>query len=266
MFGCGCVGLVLLLWWFLTRGEDPIISPAVMPSPGDTFASFPSLWFERGLSRSAIISLARVSGGFLLAAGIGVPLGIIAGSYLRVNAFFRPLTIFGRSVPVAALLGEGQQRERVEMLGYLFFVGPSDQTDLPYVKPGEDQSGSDDWTQVRHKEAMTPDAIVRQAEAAQAVVQAIESAGGQAMAIDADVSVVGALRVDHGHRGVPAVQMLHQCHDGDLEHVLARQLAVRLEAEEPLELGVAREEVLVHGGGRIFQELGDALEALEDAC
>ena len=104
VFGCGCVGLVLLLWWFLTRGEDPIISPAVMPSPGDTFASFASLWFDRGLSRSAIISLARVSGGFLLAAGIGVPLGIIAGSYLRVNAFFRPLTIFGRSVPVAALL------------------------------------------------------------------------------------------------------------------------------------------------------------------
>ena len=71
-------------------------------------------------------------------------------------------------VPVAALLGEGQQRERVEMLGYLFFVGPSDRTGLPYVKPGEDKSGSDDWTQVRHMEAMTPDAIVRQAEAAHA--------------------------------------------------------------------------------------------------
>ena len=44
-------------------------------------------------------------------------------------------------VPVAALLGEGQQRERVEMLGYLFFVGPSDRTGLPYVKPGEDKIG-----------------------------------------------------------------------------------------------------------------------------
>jgi glucarate dehydratase len=71
-------------------------------------------------------------------------------------------------VPVAALLGEGQQRERVEMLGYLFFVGPSGKTGLPYVKPGEDTSGSDAWAQVRHMEAMTPDAIVRQAEAAHA--------------------------------------------------------------------------------------------------
>lgn len=69
-------------------------------------------------------------------------------------------------VPVAALLGEGQQRERVEMLGYLFFVGPSDQTPLPYIRPGEDRSGHDDWTQVRHMTAMTPESIVRQAEAA----------------------------------------------------------------------------------------------------
>ena len=69
-------------------------------------------------------------------------------------------------VPVAALLGEGQQRDRVEMLGYLFYVGPSDKTDLPYVKAGEDKLGSDAWTQMRHMTAMTPEAIVRQAEAA----------------------------------------------------------------------------------------------------
>ena len=36
-------------------------------------------------------------------------------------------------VPVAALLGEGQQRDAVEMLGYLFYVGDRDKTDLPYA-------------------------------------------------------------------------------------------------------------------------------------
>lgn len=71
-------------------------------------------------------------------------------------------------VPVAALLGEGQQRDRVEMLGYLFFVGPSDKTGMDYVKAGEDTLGTDDWTQVRHMTAMTPETIVRQAEAAYA--------------------------------------------------------------------------------------------------
>ena len=51
-----------------------------------------------------MISLVRVLGGFLLAAAIGVPLGVVAGSYLRVNAFFKPPVIFGRSIPVAALI------------------------------------------------------------------------------------------------------------------------------------------------------------------
>lgn len=66
-------------------------------------------------------------------------------------------------VPVAALLGEGQQRDAVEMLGYLFFVGDRDQTDLPYARePGADN----DWCRLRHEQAMTPEAVVRLAEAA----------------------------------------------------------------------------------------------------
>ena len=66
-------------------------------------------------------------------------------------------------VPVAALLGEGVQRERVEMLGYLFFVGDRTKTDLPYAsEPKADNA----WFRARHETALTPQAIVRQAEAA----------------------------------------------------------------------------------------------------
>jgi glucarate dehydratase len=65
-------------------------------------------------------------------------------------------------VPVAALLGEGQQRDQVEMLGYLFFIGDRKKTNLPYR---HDQKG-DAWIRVRDEEALTPDAIVRTAEAA----------------------------------------------------------------------------------------------------
>jgi glucarate dehydratase len=68
------------------------------------------------------------------------------------------------NVPVAALLGEGQQRDAVEMLGYLFFVGDKSKTDLPYVS---DLSETDNWKRLRHEMAMTPEAIVRLAEAAQ---------------------------------------------------------------------------------------------------
>jgi glucarate dehydratase len=66
-------------------------------------------------------------------------------------------------VPVAALLGEGQQRDAVEMLGYLFYVGDRKLTDLPYA---EDAGAADDWFRLRHEEALTPEAVVRLAEAA----------------------------------------------------------------------------------------------------
>ena len=68
------------------------------------------------------------------------------------------------SLPVAALLGEGQQRAHVETLGYLFFVGDISKTDLPYV---EGETGKPAWFNLRHQEAMTPESIVRLAEATQ---------------------------------------------------------------------------------------------------
>ena len=71
-------------------------------------------------------------------------------------------------VPVAALLGEGQQREAVEVLGYLFFVGDRTKTDLPYLAPADEPEEADGWKRVRHETAVTPEAIVRQAEAAHA--------------------------------------------------------------------------------------------------
>ena len=69
------------------------------------------------------------------------------------------------NLPVAALLGEGQQRSAVEMLGYLFFIGDRSRTDLPY----RDESGAgEDWFRLRNEAALTPESVVRQAEAAQA--------------------------------------------------------------------------------------------------
>jgi len=65
-------------------------------------------------------------------------------------------------VPVCALLGEGQQRDKVEMLGYLFYIGDRKKTSLPYR---HGQAG-DDWIRLRDEEALTPDAVVRLAEAA----------------------------------------------------------------------------------------------------
>ncbi|HEX8404548.1 MAG TPA: enolase C-terminal domain-like protein, partial [Duganella sp.] len=67
-------------------------------------------------------------------------------------------------VPVAALLGDGQQRDAVEMLGYLFYIGDRTATNLPYAATPAD--AADDWTRLRNEAALTPEAVVRLAEAA----------------------------------------------------------------------------------------------------
>ena len=69
-------------------------------------------------------------------------------------------------VPVAALLGEGQQREKVQALGYLFFIGDRCKTDLAYRSSADESADSDEWMRIRHEEALSPEAVVRLAEAA----------------------------------------------------------------------------------------------------
>ena len=76
------------------------------------------------------------------------------------------LDLMGRhlGVPVAELLGDGQQRDAVPVLGYLFYVGDPGRTDLPYLTA---DGGGDRWSELRRQEAMTPAAVVALAEAAQ---------------------------------------------------------------------------------------------------
>lgn len=68
-------------------------------------------------------------------------------------------------VNVASLLGDGQQRDAVEMLGYLFFIGDKDVTDLPYQNQDSDEC---EWYRVRHQTAMTPESIANLAKASHA--------------------------------------------------------------------------------------------------
>lgn len=106
---CSLLSIVVCygIWWFLTRGlpEERIISLLVLPSPAETFAGFHELWFDRGLTRNLLVTLKRLSLGFGLAAIVGIPLGVLCGCFTRINAFFLPIALFGRNIPLAALVG-----------------------------------------------------------------------------------------------------------------------------------------------------------------
>lgn len=105
-----CIGVVLGLWFLVTRGapEARLVPPTVLETPRTTLASLPSLWQDADgnltLLRHLMASLSRVLEGFALAMLVGIPLGILCGTFRRIDAFLSPISLFGRNVPIAALL------------------------------------------------------------------------------------------------------------------------------------------------------------------
>jgi NitT/TauT family transport system permease protein len=105
--GFGLMALLGLVWWLATRGtgaEDRLVSPVILPSPGEVVRSLPSLVRERALMASIAATLQRVLIGFGLAVLVGLPLGVAAGSWRVIEAAGAPLALFGRNLPVAALI------------------------------------------------------------------------------------------------------------------------------------------------------------------
>src|SRR6266571_9418078 len=98
LVGAGAIGVVGLIWWLATAGvtaENRLVSPVILPSPAEVIRSFPSLLNERALLQSIAATLKRVLIGFGLATAVGVPLGIIAGSWRVAEAGAAPLALFG---------------------------------------------------------------------------------------------------------------------------------------------------------------------------
>ena len=104
--GAVCILLILIVWYLSTMGEtaaDRWISPSKLPSPGEVFSTFDEL-LERNLGDSIIATLMRVLIGFFWATLVGVGLGVFAASFRGLNAFLSPVVLFGRSLPLAALI------------------------------------------------------------------------------------------------------------------------------------------------------------------
>jgi ABC-type nitrate/sulfonate/bicarbonate transport system permease component len=101
------LALLVAVWWAITAGpsvEDRLVSPVILPSPAEVVGSFPSLWYQRALSRSIVTSLARVAAGFAVAAAVALPLGIAMGAFTKVKALFNPLSVMGSYLPIAAIV------------------------------------------------------------------------------------------------------------------------------------------------------------------
>jgi ABC-type nitrate/sulfonate/bicarbonate transport system permease component len=108
LLGLLCILLVYAIWWYLTHGEpeERILGTNSLRSPAETLNldQLHTFWFDNALTRNLGVSLRRVVIGFALAAGVGIPLGVLCGCFPWVNAFLAPINVFGRNIPIAALI------------------------------------------------------------------------------------------------------------------------------------------------------------------
>ena len=108
-WGFTCVAAMLAVWFVITAGpagepEKRMVSPTTLPSVGETIQAVPRVFGERKLVANTLVTLKRVCLGFGLSAAVGVPLGILAACFPALRAFLAPVMVFGRNIPVAALI------------------------------------------------------------------------------------------------------------------------------------------------------------------
>src|SRR5262249_48328836 len=107
LLGLLCIALCLAIWWLLTLGsvEQRWIGPLILPSPQETFEKFPEMFGDEfRIVGNTLVTLRRVALGFLLAIVVGVPRGVLAVCFPMFNSFLSPLVMFGRNIPLAAVL------------------------------------------------------------------------------------------------------------------------------------------------------------------
>lgn len=98
----GSFGFFLVVWALLTYGG--VIDPLFLPSPGRVFQAGYDLFAELAFTTDILNSVYRVMAGFLLAAVMGVPLGLFMGTFKVAEAFTEPVVGFIRYMPASAFI------------------------------------------------------------------------------------------------------------------------------------------------------------------
>ena len=96
------LALPLLLWAIASYAGW--VAPMFLPTPTAVIQAGVQLWQQEGLALDIFASFARVAGGFLLAAFIGVPIGIAMGTFSSMDSFFTPLVGTMRYMPVTGFV------------------------------------------------------------------------------------------------------------------------------------------------------------------
>ncbi|HSY41003.1 MAG TPA: hypothetical protein VLA79_15800, partial [Polyangia bacterium] len=102
LLALGGFAALFALWAWASHRES--MNPVFVPTPEDVLRAARALFADEKLWMDLKLSIFRVTAGFLLAAAVGVPLGLWMGSFKVVEAVTQPIVEFVRYVPVPALI------------------------------------------------------------------------------------------------------------------------------------------------------------------
>lgn len=95
------IAILVIIWVAVTASGA--FTAAVLPGPGDLFRSIPKMWNAPNyMAMNALTSLGRITAGFILAALVSIPLGVLMGSFTPIRAAVNPIIIPMRFLPIAA--------------------------------------------------------------------------------------------------------------------------------------------------------------------
>lgn len=94
--------IIFVLWGLLTYGG--LVDPLFVPSPTAIIQSAIDMFTKLNFMTDIGVTVLRVLAGFILAAVIAVPLGILLGTYKPIEGFLEPLMSFARYLPASAFI------------------------------------------------------------------------------------------------------------------------------------------------------------------
>ncbi len=98
----GSFAFFLVIWSILTYGG--LIDPLFLPSPGRVYQAGWDLFAELSFTTDILNSVYRVMVGFIAAALIGVPIGLVMGTFKAAEAVTEPVVGFIRYMPASAFI------------------------------------------------------------------------------------------------------------------------------------------------------------------
>jgi NitT/TauT family transport system permease protein len=96
------MAIPLMLWWIVS--DSGLVQPLFLPTPAKVVTAIAHLWQEGSLSKDIAASVLRVLGGFLLAAIVSIPLGILMGTFTSIRALTEPIIAIVRYMPAPAFI------------------------------------------------------------------------------------------------------------------------------------------------------------------